>query len=315
MKGACSIPAVISLNYHLRKLEAPDHLRHLVVDIARAGKYIVQKLWHGNVGYAGTSNEFGEEQVKMDVLSNDIMERLLCENELVSCYASEERNEIVNLHPSAPYSVVFDPLDGSSLVDSNFTIGTIVGVYESGDIVGRTPRQQVAALYILYGPRTMLTYTLGSGKGVHRFVLNDIGEFVLDREFLGVGDDAKVYAPGNISAAAESPAYKHLMTQWIAEKKTLRYSGCMVPDIHHMLAKGNGVFVNIGGAKYPEGKLRLVYECGPFAYIVEEAGGASSDGLQSLLDKTIEKIDQRTQIIIGSKNEVKRVEKTLKEMG
>jgi fructose-1,6-bisphosphatase I len=284
------------------------------MDVARAGKYIVQKLWHGTTGKAGSTNQFGEEQIDLDVLSNDILEQHLCENELVCCYASEERGDVVELHPDAPYSVVFDPLDGSSLVDANFSIGTIVGIFEGPKIIGRTPREQVAALYLLYGPRTMLVVSLGNGKGVHQFVLNDVGEFVLDREFLGVGDDAKVYAPGNISAAAESPAYKHLMTQWIAEKKTLRYSGCMVPDIHHILAKGNGVFMNLGGAKYPEGKLRLAFECGPFAFLVEEAGGSSSNGENSILDLPIEAVDQRTQIIIGSKNEVERIEKTLKEM-
>jgi fructose-1,6-bisphosphatase I len=314
MKEACGIPTVISLNYHLRKHGAPDHLRHLITDIARAGKYIVQKLWHGTTGKAGSQNHFGEEQVALDVLSNDILEQHLCENELVACYASEERGSIVDLHDGAPYTVVFDPLDGSSLVDANFSVGTIVGVYEAGEVIGKTPREQVAALYILYGPRTMLVYTLGNGKGVHRFVLNDVGDFVIDQEFLGVGDNAKIYAPGNISAAAESIAYKHLMTQWIAEKKTLRYSGCMVSDIHHILAKGNGVFVNLGGAKYPDGKLRLLYECGPFAYIIEEAGGSSSDGVASVLDKKIDTLDQRTQIVIGSRNEVLRVEKALKEV-
>lgn len=303
----CPTPSVISLNYHLRKAEAPDHLRHLVVDIARASKYIVEKMWHGTTEKAGSKNVFGEEQVKLDVLSNTIIEQHLCENDLVCCYASEEESEIVELHPDAPYSVVFDPLDGSSLVDANFAIGTIVGIYEGKEILGKKPREQAAALYVLYGPRTTLTYSLGGGKGVHQFVLNDIGEFVLDKEFLGVGDDAKVYAPGNISAAAEVPAYMDLITEWIKEKKTLRYSGCMVPDVHHILVKGNGVFCNLGGAKYPNGKLRLAFECGPFAFLIEEAGGVSSTGKGSVLDVVLERIDQRVPIIVGSKNEVERV--------
>ena len=281
--------------------------------MARAGKYIVEKLWHGTTGMAGSQNVFGEEQVKMDVLSNEIFEHHLCENELVCCYASEESEEIVELHPTAPYSVVFDPLDGSSLVDVNFAIGSIVGIYEGKEIVGRKPRDQVAALYLLYGPRTTLTYSLGKGKGVHQFVLNATGEFVLDQEYLGIGDDAKVYAPGNISAAAEVPAYMNLITEWIKERKTLRYSGCMVPDVHHIFMKGNGVFCNLGGAKYPQGKLRHAFECGPFAFLIEEAGGASSNGEKSLLDIPIEEISQRSQIIVGSKNEVERIENALKE--
>jgi fructose-1,6-bisphosphatase I len=301
----------VSLNSHLRKAGAPDHLRHLITDIAQACKYIVQEVWHGRTGMAGGENVFGEEQIEMDVLSNQLIERHLRENDLVACYASEEQKEIVELHPEAPYSVVFDPLDGSSLVDVNFAIGTIVGIYAGNNILGRMARELSASLYVIYGPRTLLVYTLGGGKGVHAFVLNRVGEFVLLREFLGVGDEAKSYAPGNISAAAEVPGYKKLIDSWIAEKKTLRYSGGMVPDVHHILEKGNGLFCNIGGSKYPEGKLRLAFECGPFAFLVEEAGGASSNGKTSILDIKLEKIDQRTPFIVGSKQEVERVEKAL----
>ncbi len=303
--------SLVSLNLHLRKSGAPDDLRHLITDIADAGKYIVQEVWHGKVGLAGSENQFAEEQVEMDVLSNQILERHLRENELVACYASEEQNEIVELHPKAPYSVVFDPLDGSSLVDVNFAIGTIVGIYAGKEILGRKPREQVAALYLIYGPRTMLVYSLGNGKGVHEFVLNAVGEFVLAREFLGVGDDAKTYAPGNSAAASEGGGYKKLLDVWISEKKTLRYSGGMVPDVHHILSKGEGIFCNLGGAKYPEGKLRLAFECGPFAFLIEEAGGASSNGKQSILDIALTKIDQRTPFIAGSKNEVERATKIL----
>lgn len=299
--------SIVSLNLHLRMANVPDHLRHLIVDIAEASKYIVREVWHGKLGEAESHNQFGEKQLEMDVLSDSILERHLRENELVASYASEEHAELVDLHPKGHYTVVFDPLDGSSLVDANFAIGTIVGIYNKGDVVGKTPREQLAALYIVYGPRTILIYSLGQGKGVHQFFLNDVGEFVLDREFLGVGDDAKIYAPGNIAAASENPAYKKLLDQWIARKMTLRYSGAMVSDIHHILAKGNGIFVNLGGGKYPQGKLRLVFECGPFALLIEEAGGASSNGEKSLLDLKITSLDQRTQIITGSKNEVEKV--------
>ncbi len=304
--AATPISTLVSLNLHLRKASAPDHLRHLIVDIAEAAKYIVQEVWHGKTGMAGSSNQFGEDQLQVDVLSNQILERHLLENELVASYASEEQPELVELHKKGPYTVVFDPLDGSSLVDANFAIGTIVGIYEKGDVVGRTPREQLAALYVVYGPRTTLTYSLGQGKGVHQFVLNAVGEFVLDREFVGIGDEAKVYAPGNIAAASENAAYKKLVDQWIERKMTLRYSGGMVPDIHHIFAKGNGIFVNLGGGKYPQGKLRLVFECGPLAFLIEEAGGASSNGERSLLDLKIESLDQRCQIIVGSTKEVQR---------
>jgi len=206
---------------------------------------------------------------------------------------------------------VFDPLDGSSLVDANLAVGTIVGVY-SGDIIGQRPREQLAAMYVLYGPRTTLTYSVGGQQGVHEFVLDDIGEFVYQKSYR-INDDAKYYAPGNIGAAAESRGYKRLIDAWINERKTLRYSGCMVPDIHHIFSKGSGVFCNLGGGKYPHGKLRLPFECGPFAFLVEAAGGASSDGKRSILDLEIQRVDQCTPFIVGSKNEVQRVNAVLSE--
>jgi len=312
---ALSVPttiSAISLDAHLRSAGVCDSLRHLIAYVGIACKHIVREVWCGRAGRTGAHNVYQEEQYELDVLSNRILEEHMRLNELVACYASEECEQIVQLRKDAPYSLVFDPLDGSSLIDVNFAIGTIAGVYHGPEILGRRPREQAAAMYILYGPRTTLTYSVGAGKGVHEFVLDDIGEFVYHKS-CHVEPDAKAYAPGNISAAASSPGYKRLVDLWIHEQKTLRYSGCMVPDIHHILSKGNGIFCNLSGGKFPEGKLRLPFECGPFAFLVEEAGGASSDGQRSILDKSIDRIEQRTQFIVGSKNEVDRVTTILRE--
>jgi fructose-1,6-bisphosphatase I len=293
----------VSLNQHLfAHAKAPDTLRHLILDIARAAKYIQFALRTTDAGLAGSRNAFGEEQVKLDVLSDKIIRDHLMESRLVSALASEEQSEILEFDSRAPYSVVYDPLDGSSLVDVNFAIGSIFGIFPGNGIVGRTPAEQLAALYVLYGPRTVLVY--GAGNGVHAFLLNDVGEFVLLREHLGIADSSKSYAPGNIQASCDTPGYRAVIDDWIASKPTLRYSGCLVADVHHMLSKGQGVFANIGGAKYPNGKLRLAFECGPLGYLVELAGGASSDGSVSILKKTIATIDQRTPLIIGSSRDV-----------
>ena len=306
MSSACPVPEKISLNYHLlHRAKCPDQLRHLIVDIARATKYISYAIQTSEGQLSGGTNEFGEKQLKLDVLSDDILRQHLCESQLVSCYGSEEQAECVELSEDAPYLVVFDPLDGSSLVDANFAIGTIVGIYETGELVGMKPRDQVAALYVLYGPRTVLVYS--TGDGTHEFLLNDVGEFVLLREHLGIADDCKTYSAGNLRAVNENTGYAAAMDRWLKEEKTLRYSGCMVADIHHILSKGQGVFSNVGGSSYPEGKLRLVYECGPFAYLVEQAGGSASNGSESILDLEISSLDQRTPIVIGSNNEVATV--------
>lgn len=304
-------PSYVSLNAHLFTTgKVVDPLRHLMLDIARSAKYIQFALRTTQAGLAGSRNQFGEEQLKLDVLSDEIIRRHLTESRLVAGYASEEHTDMIELDPSAPYTVVYDPLDGSSLVEANFAIGSIFGIYEGAKLIGRTPRQQVAALYVLYGPRTILVYS--TGNSVHEFLLDDVGEFILIREFLGIADRAKHYSPGNLRAVNEHEGYKRLMQTWLDEELTLRYSGCMVADIHHILSKGQGVFSNVGGSAYPEGKLRLAFECGPFAYIVEHAGGAASDGSVSLLDKKIESLDQRTPILAGSKEEVERACAVLK---
>lgn len=301
----CPVPDRVSLNAHLFKAGVPDQLRHLINGVSRGAKYIHYALRTTEAGLAGTKNQFGEDQVKLDVLSDEIIRLHLCETQLVASFSSEEMEDVIELDAAAPYSVVYDPLDGSSLVDANFTIGSIFGIYKGNSIIGRKPREQVAAFYVLYGPRTLLVYTVG--KGVHEFILNEVGEFMLLREHLGVADKAKNYSPGNLAAVLDTPAYRQMLNVWLDEKLTLRYSGCMVADIHHILSKGQGVFCNIGGAKYPQGKLRLVFECGPFAFLMEQAGGLASNGVDSILDLTIRNTDQRTPIIVGSKDEVERV--------
>lgn len=308
--SVCPNPERVSLNHHLfHTAKAPDALRHLMLDISRAARYISHEIQMTDAGLAKGTNQFGEEQLALDVLSDRIIHQFLCESEIVASFVSEEREEVIELTSNAPYSVVFDPLDGSSLVAENFTIGSIFGIYEGKDVIGRTPREQVAALYVLYGPRTILVYS--TGNGVHEFVLNNVGEFILLREYLGIADHAKNYSPGNLRAVTENVQYRTLVNLWLDEALTLRYSGCMAADVHHILSKGQGIFTNIGGNKYPQGKLRLVFECGPFAYLMEQAGGVSSDGQKSILDVAIEDIDQRTPVIIGSRNEVERAQRVL----
>jgi fructose-1,6-bisphosphatase I len=309
-----SVPSAarMSLNSHLYdKGNVSDDLRHLIVDIARAAKYIQFAIRTTEAGLAGSRNQFGEEQLKLDVLSDDIIQQHLKESLLVANFVSEEHDDVTEIDPKGKFSVVYDPLDGSSLVDANFAIGSIFGIYEGSRIIGRKPSEQVAALYVLYGPRTLLVYS--TGNSVHEFILNEVGEFTLLREFLGIADIAKNYSPGNLRALKDNSGYKRVMERWLDEEMTLRYSGCMVADVHHVISKGQGVFANVGGKKYPEGKLRLVFECGPLSYIAHHAGGSSSDGKVPILDKKIESIDQRSPIIIGSSKEVDRVVSELAE--
>jgi fructose-1,6-bisphosphatase I len=304
------------LDTHLYENGASDSLRHLIVYISRAVKYIAYYIKTGDLGLAGTANKFGENQLALDVFADKVILNNLQICRLVAHAASEEQETetVCSMDakgkPCGEFSVAYDPLDGSSLVDANMAIGSIFGIYKGHGFVGKTGRDQVAALYAVYGPRTTIVYS--TGKGVHEFTLNDVGEFTLTHEDLKVAGTSKHFAPGNLRAANDDKAYRQLVEGYMNDSYTLRYSGGMVPDINHIFMKGEGIFTYPAHApKYPDGKLRLLFECNPFSFLVEQAGGASSNGKSPVLDTKITDVHQRTPIFIGSKKEVEKVVKAL----
>ena len=279
-------------------------LQSVLNAVMRAGLFISDAVKIADTGKAGTKNAYGEEQAALDVIANDIMDGALkgCEN--VGFVASEELDKPLRLHENGVFTVCHDPIDGSSLIDVNLSVATIVGIYPLIDLVGRTPREQVAALFFLYGPRTTMMFT--SGDGIHEFTLRD-GEFVLTKSDVKISDNGKMFAPGNLRAAIERGDYVKLVEYWMREQYTLRYSGGMVPDINQILIKGGGVFTYPPYSDMPDGKLRLLFECGPMAMLIEQAGGIATDGKTPILDKKITDMTQRTPIFAGSKNEVEKV--------
>lgn len=301
----------ISLDKHLRDSKIDHDLRHLIDRIAVTSKYVHHAMQTGDLGLAGTSNMYGEAQLALDVLSNQIFVNELEDSHYTCCLASEEMDEECKIpkDKKGKYTVVFDPLDGSSLVNANFAIGSIFGIYEGDKIIGRKGDEQVAAVVIVYGPRVTLLYT--TKKGVHEFILNSVGEFMLSKENIQVEKDARNFAPGNLRAVATEEKYMKLVEEWMKEQYTLRYSGGMVPDINHIFMKEQGIFTYPGYKEKPDGKLRLLYECAPMALLMEQAGGRATNGKKRILDIEIESLDQRTPIFIGSENEVKRAEKVL----
>lgn len=299
-----NIPSHKSLNAFLFEQNVRPELRHLIVDIARAGKYISHSLKTGDLGLAGTSNLYGEEQLSLDILADEILCRHLSESNLVSAFASEERQETVVIEgESGKFSVAFDPLDGSSLVSSNVSIGSIFAIWEGYGLEGRKGSEIVAAGFLVYGPRT--TMVIATGGRADEFVLNDVGEFHILAERLFIAPDTKTFSPGNLRAIPERPEYNKILQKWIFEGKTLRYTGGMVPDINSILAKGNGIFSYPSFSQYPEGKLRLLYECAPMAFIIVAAGGiaVNEQGIP-ILDIECKTLHDRTSIFLGSKNEV-----------
>jgi fructose-1,6-bisphosphatase I len=250
-----------------------------------------------------TKNMYGEEQMALDMYADDVFISGLQQARLVRYIATEEQHKVIEVeNPKNNFGVVIDPLDGSSLIDVNLCTGSIIGIYP-GHVLEKGATM-IAALYILYGPLTTLTFT--TGKGVHEFAEDGTGEFFLRHQDLKI-PEGKIYAPGALRRD-----YLPAHARWIESLENsgykLRFSGCFVADVHQILHKG-GVFTYPGFKGREKGKLRLLYEANPMGKIIHEAGGAISNGRVDILTIKPEGIDDVTPIYIGCKEEIRLIEK------
>jgi fructose-1,6-bisphosphatase I len=292
----------IDLRRHLRSQNIEDNLVHLICEIAEASKYVINAVRTGDLGVAGTSNLYGEEQLALDVLSDRIMRKRLVKSGVVCNIASEEMDEIyqVTSNTNGMYSVAYDPLDGSSLVDVNLAVGTIVSIFAGCDLL-QEGRNQVAAMYILYGPRTSLVYSVGNG--VCEFTMNQLMEYTLTRENVRMKPAGDIYSPGGLRNKYTEGNEKFI--RYLEAKGCkLRYSGGFVPDINQVLMKGKGIFMYPALNGSPNGKLRLLFELNPMAYLIENAGGAATNGTIPILDIKPASLDQRAPVYIGCADDV-----------
>lgn len=306
-----------------RHREATGELSVLLTQIAYAGKIFAHALGRaplvGRLGVTGATNIQGEETKKLDVFGNDTITDAFATSELVSAVVSEEDDEPrqIACGPGAKYVLCIDPLDGSSNSDVNGVVGTIFGIYKPGAGDGRqadasrlrSGRDQVAAGYIMYGPSTALVYT--TGEGLHGFTLDeDIGEFVLTHPAIRCPETGSYYSANlaNVPAwPSNARSYIEHLTNSAeaAHAYSLRYSGALVADVHRTLLEG-GIYLYPSDVRHPDGKLRLLYECAPLAFVVEQAGGAASTGRTRVLDVPIQSVHQRTPLAIGSRAELER---------
>jgi fructose-1,6-bisphosphatase I len=302
----------IDLRRHLREQEVDDNLIHLICEIAEASKYIINSIRTGDLGVAGTSNLYGEQQLALDVLADRILRKRLDHSRVVANMMSEEMDEIIPVSPDCEgkYSVAFDPLDGSSLVDVNLAVGTIVSVFEGCDLL-QPGRNQVAAMYILYGPRTTLVYSVG--KGVHEFGMNNLMEYTLLQENITIEPSGNLYSPGG-QRNKYTPGTEAFVSHLEERGVKLRYSGGFVPDINQVLLKGKGIFFYPHLKDLPNGKLRLLFELSPMAFLVEQAGGAASNGHTRILDLLPDEIHGRAPVFIGCKEDVALAEKFIADL-
>ena len=323
----------ISLTRYLveqQRLEGhiPSQLRLLLEVVARACKRISQAVNKGALGdvmgSADSENIQGEMQKKLDIIANEV---LIEANEWgghLAAMASEEMEGIYvvpNRYPQGEYLLMFDPLDGSSNIDVNVSIGTIFSVLRKPEGVGVSEQdflqpgtQQVAAGYCVYGPQTTLVLTVGDGVTV--FTLDrEQGSFILTEENLRVPDDTREFAINMSNQRHWTEPVQRYINECLQGKDgprgkdfNMRWVGSMVADVHRILTRG-GVFMYPWDKREPEkpGKLRLMYEANPMSWLIEQAGGVATDGKQRIMDITPTKLHERVAVFMGSKNEVERV--------
>ena len=311
--------------------EATGELSNLLYDIALAAKIIAAAIRRAGLvnilGAAGAKNVQGEEQQKLDVIANETIKNCLNHTGRVCVMGSEEDEDIVPVPPEYPvgkYAVLFDPLDGSSNIDVNAAVGTIFSIYRRISMEGRGTVadvlqpgcKQVAAGYVMYGSSTMLVYT--TGQGVHGFTLDPtIGEFLLSHPRIITPRVGTYYSVNESNFGrwdrAMQAAVRGLKGDApdLMPPKNSRYIGSLVADFHRNLIAG-GIFLYPGDTRNPQGKLRLLYEASPMAFIAEQAEGSGTDGVNRILDIVPHALHQRTPLVIGSREDVGFIADTLR---
>jgi len=311
---------------------AKGELSRLLRDIGIAAKVVNREV--NRAGLAdltldnGSVNVQGESQKKLDVFANEQFISALQHGGECCIVVSEESDEYIDIDSeiskNAKYIVAIDPLDGSSNIDVNVSVGTIFSIYRRTTTEGRATikdvlqrgTEQVAAGYVIYGSSTMLVYT--TGKGVNGFTLDpSLGEFCLSHPKMQIPDDGVIYSINEGYYSHFPDGVKKYIKYCQVEDVTTnrpfkaRYIGSMVADLHRNMIKG-GIFIYPANASDPKGKLRLIYECNPMAFIIEQAGGKASNGYQRILDLDVTELHQRTGIFIGSKNMVTKAEEMMR---
>lgn len=299
----------------------------LLSEIATAAKIISREVNKAGLidilGYQGSENVHGEKVQKLDLFANETFIKTLCHTGHLIGVASEEMEGIYQIpdhYPKGKYVLLMDPLDGSSNIDVNISIGSIFSIHRRKSSGSQATmedflqpgRSQVGAGYIIYGSSTMMVYS--TGYGVHGFTLDpSIGEFLLSHENIRIPSKGSIYSINEGNSSIWSDGVKRYIDEIKKEGMSARYVGSLVSDFHRNLLKG-GIFLYPADSRHPDGKLRLLYEAAPLAFIVDQAQGKASAGASPILDIQPETLHQRAPLIIGSPHNVSRAEAVFKEV-
>lgn len=321
--SSLGMPVGITLDRFIKRKQeefpyATGELSQLLRDIALAAKLVNREINRAGLldisGAIGNQNVQGEEQQKLDVIANIRFIRAFRNGGEVCAIVSEEDEKIIDLDNSkGRYVIAIDPLDGSSNIDVNVSIGTIFSIYRRKSPLGgpvqpedvlQRGSEQIGAGYILYGSSTMLVYT--TGHGVYGFTYEpSLGEFFLSHSQMTIPEDGKIYSVNEGSYLGFSDGTKEYIGYCKEQNFSGRYIGSLVADFHRNLLKG-GIYMYPATLDKPKGKLRLLYECNALAYIIEQAGGVATDGKQRILDIDPTELHERSPLFIGSKKMVEK---------
>ena len=300
----------MELKIFLQQKQVAEDLQEIFLDLVNIGKQIKKEIQQYNQEKTVMKNSSGDMQMALDRHADEIALEYFKRKKSIIHYASEEQEEVISVNNHAKYSIALDPLDGSSLINVNFAVGTIAAIHEGSIIPER--RNIVAALYLLYGPLTTLVIAPGDGKGVHEFLLQENGEFIRVKENITFKERGKTYSTGG-ERASWSSEHSNYILRLEQEGYKLRYSGCFVADANLILLKNGGIFTYPKTRNAPQGKLRVCYELEPLAFIFIEAGGAGIDGKDTFINRPLQSIHEKAPAYLGSKYEVEFARKMLNE--
>lgn len=296
----------MNLKDYLAKTSVNGKLSEIILSFQKSSKAINKALLEEDKTFSNSHNVHWENQMSLDIICDEIMIEHFRPLSQIASLVSEEQEELLKMSDSWTFTIAYDPIDWSSLLDTNLSVWSIFWIFEWSTVVWKKIKDMVCAWCLVYWPR--ITLLVSFWDNLNEFTLNEAWEFILTKADIILKEDTKNFSPWNLRACKENINYKKCIDFWLEEWRTLRYSGWMVPDIWAIFLKWEWIFTYPPYSQYPKWKLRLAYEVGPFSFLAKACWWAAlTDKWDEIMDLEIKDIHERSPIIMGSSNEVWRV--------